>query len=72
MSTAGERRNIAGRDQPRNDTPVVHDVRFWGNLRDHKGIFAECAPCQWAAGLAGGHTAGELLRLAEQHCGIPS
>ena len=71
-----ERREaVSGRSEPRQTGHVTHDVRFYGALTGDLelpaiGMAARCEPCAWSASIEGGHTAGELVRLAEQHCGV--
>ena len=57
--------NVSGRDQPRPAGDVTHDVRFGSSVT---GIYAYCDPCEWSAHIDDGHTAGELVSLATQHC----
>jgi hypothetical protein len=61
------RENVSGRSEPRPSGDVKHDVRWYGSSN---GIVANCKPCLWARTIEDAYTTGQLVRLAEQHCGV--
>ena len=66
--------SVSGRSVLRyRGEPVPHDVRFYATNVDwpltDPIITARC-DCGWSVTIDGGHTAGDLARLARQHAGI--